>query len=608
MKRNPKNIARNPALVPLNVNPCKMCMPMGSVSALCGIKGCMNILHGSQGCATYIRRHMATHYNEPVDIASSSLTEEGTVFGGEKNLVKGLDNLITLYNPEVIGVSATCLAETIGEDVPRMIQNYLSARPEVKTKIVAVSSAGYAGTQYEGFFRALRAVVEQADMNPRPNSKVNVITGMISPADTRFLKALLAEMGVDAVLLPDISENLDGGHETAYKRLSESGTALKDIALMAGAKLSIEVASFVSEEYSPGRYLEREFGVPLARTPLPVGLRDTDAFIGLLEKAGGKRTAALQKQRARFLDAMVDSHKHNARLRAAVFGEPDFVYGVCRLLAENGALPAVAATGTVCKSLAAALEADIDAAKRFHLEEKAVVIDDCDFDTVERCARDMKVNVLVGNSDGRRIEEKLYIPLIRAAFPIHDHIGGQRVRTLGYEGALTLLDRITNALLSQTEHTFRQELYDKYYTSEKKEEHDMGTESVQAKTTVEETPVLFAVSSKGGVLVDQHFGHATDFYIYEHRGGEARFKERRSVSQYCGPDDCDGKASKLDATVAVIRDCACVITMRIGDAPMSALHKRGIKTFTTYNRIEDAVKEAAELLASSKETAAFSRY
>ena len=64
----------------LNVNPCKMCVPMGAVTAFYGIRKCMSILHGSQGCSTYIRRHMATHYNEPVDIASSSLTEQGTVF------------------------------------------------------------------------------------------------------------------------------------------------------------------------------------------------------------------------------------------------------------------------------------------------------------------------------------------------------------------------------------------------------------------------------------------------------------------------------------------------------------------------------------------------
>lgn len=139
----------------LNVNPCKMCMPMGAVSALAGIKNCMSILHGSQGCATYIRRHMATHYNEPVDIASSSLTEHGTVFGGRENLIKGLENLIKLYNPDSIGVATTCLAETIGEDVPAIIREFYDTHPEETVKIINVASAGYGGTQYEGFNKAL---------------------------------------------------------------------------------------------------------------------------------------------------------------------------------------------------------------------------------------------------------------------------------------------------------------------------------------------------------------------------------------------------------------------------------------------------------------------
>ena len=110
-------------LVRLNVNPCKMCMPMGALTAFFGIRNCMTILHGSQGCSTYIRRHMATHYNEPVDIASSSLTEQGTVFGGGENLIRGLENLIRLYRPEVIGVATSCLAETIGEDVPAILES-----------------------------------------------------------------------------------------------------------------------------------------------------------------------------------------------------------------------------------------------------------------------------------------------------------------------------------------------------------------------------------------------------------------------------------------------------------------------------------------------------
>src|ERR1035437_389412 len=245
-----------PVLVNLTTNPCKMCMPMGAVTAFYGIKGCMTILHGSQGCSTYIRRHMATHYNEPVDIASSSLTEHGTVYGGEENLVKGLDNLIRVYDPKVIGIATTCLAETIGEDVPRIVDKYLTGRKGKPGLIITAASAGYSGTQYEGYFHALFSIVSAATANSAANpaanpatanpaanpatansagsaavseirkyDTVNIITGPISPADTRFLKRLLDASGLSYILLPDLSENLDGGHEKKYEKLPGGGTS-----------------------------------------------------------------------------------------------------------------------------------------------------------------------------------------------------------------------------------------------------------------------------------------------------------------------------------------------------------------------------------------------
>jgi nitrogenase cofactor biosynthesis protein NifB len=453
-------------LVNLNVNPCKMCMPMGAVTALAGLRGCMTILHGSQGCATYIRRHMATHYNEPVDIASSSLTEEGTVFGGEKNLVKGIENLVNLYDPDVIGVCTTCLAETIGEDTPRILADFKASHPNMRANIVNVASAGYSGTQYEGFFRALRAAVEQTEPDARPNGKVNVITGHLSAADTRRLKALLNEMRVDAILLPDLSENLDGGHEETYSRLPRGGTPVSGIAKMAGARASVELTAFIDEEYSPARYLSDAHGVPLVRLNPPVGLRDTDAFVKALEDLGGTVTPELKKERARCLDAMIDSHKYNAKAVVAVFGEPDFAYSVTRLLTENGALVALAATGSVRRDFAEKILAETKRSLGYHIGADIAALDDCDFDTIERRAAELGVNILIGSSDGRRAAEHLKLPLVRCAFPIHDHVGGQRVRMLGYDGAPALLDRVTNAVLSGIEETFRGEMFEKYHRGE----------------------------------------------------------------------------------------------------------------------------------------------
>jgi nitrogenase cofactor biosynthesis protein NifB len=449
----------------------------------------MTLLHGSQGCSTYIRRHMATHYNEPVDIASSSLTEQGTVFGGEENLIKGLKNLIALYDPEVIGVATTCLAETIGEDLPRMIRDFYDANPDCRAKIIPVSSAGYSGTQYEGFFAALYAIVAHTEMSTQKHEKINVITGMLSPADTRYLKRLLRELGLQAIILPDLSDNLDGALQHQYKRLPEGGTPLEEIAQMAGSRLTVEIATFINEEYSPARYLYDTYGVPYVRCNVPIGLRDNDDLLRVLSEAGGSVSEAILSERGRYLDAMVDSHKYNAEGRAAVFGEPDFVYAAVRMCAENGIVPILAATGAKCERLGVMLEEEIRCTAAPQFIKTFEILDDCDFDTIEDWTMKLDANLLIGNSDGRRIAEKFNIPLIRCAFPIHDHVGGQRVRTIGYEGALTLLDRCTNELISRKEENFREDSYQKYYQGPRKvwgvvpgEEKDPAGKTIQERT------------------------------------------------------------------------------------------------------------------------------
>ncbi len=450
-------------LVNLNVNPCKMCMPMGSATAFYGIARCMTILHGSQGCATYIRRHMATHYNEPVDIASTSLTEEGTVFGGEKNLLQGLKNMVELYRPEVIGVATTCLAETIGEDVERYIETFHDLHPELPVKIIPVAAAGYGGSQYEGYWHALRSVVSHVDMDTTPNQYMNIIPGLLSPADVRALKDLLDQLQVPYLLLPDLGDNLDGVHTEHYERLPQAGITLAQISKMAGSRATIEFSLLNQPAYSPGTYLRDTYGVPLFQLNMPGSLRDTDALISLLKDLGAKVPERLRQSRGRFLDAMADSHKYNAAGRAVIFGEPDFVLVTARLCCENGLLPVLCATGARSKELAPLLEADLsDCARRFHVASYQV-LDNCDFDTIERKAAELGANLMIGSSDGRRVAQKLKLPLIRCAFPCHDQIGGQRVRTILYDGCLSLLDRCTNALLSQRETGFRQKVYDLYY-------------------------------------------------------------------------------------------------------------------------------------------------
>ncbi len=478
-------------LVNLNINPCKMCMPMGSATAFYGLKNCMTILHGSQGCATYIRRHMATHYNEPVDIASSSLTEQGTVYGGSDNLKKGLKNLIELYHPDIIGVMTTCLAETIGEDVPGILEAFLEENPKYRDiTLIPCQSPGYGGSQYEGYFAALYAIVSTIEMDRKKNNLVNVVTAPISPADTRYIKKMLRLFGINAILLPDLSENLDGAHDKEYNRLPHHGTDLSDLKKMGGAKLTLELCGF-ERKNSVAEYLLNTYGVPYIRLPLPVGLRDTDIFLKTLSDISGKEIPKeLKKERGRYLDSMIDSHKYNSAGRAAVFGEPDQVYSTVRMMCECGIMPVVCATGTACPELVKKAGPEIEKLGNRYLVEEYKIADKADFKDIEAMIISYQANIMVGNSDGRRIAEDLSLPLVRRGFPIHDHIGGQRLKMLGYVGSMEFMDEISNHLIDTTETTFRETLYDTFYKDtsidgKKKEEHkaeDTREEVMKRKT------------------------------------------------------------------------------------------------------------------------------
>lgn len=108
----------------------------------------------------------------------------------------------------------------------------------------------------------------------------------------------------------------------------------------------------------------------------------------------------------------------------------------------------------------------------------------------------------------------------------------------------------------------------------------------------------FAVCSRNGTLTDQHFGHAAKFYIYDFEDGVITFLEGRPIEQYCHgslEDKEDGRIYKL---IKAIEDCNCVICMRIGICPSEALKEKNIDVYTTYNLIEDGIREAVNRLYS----------
>ena len=456
--------------VNLNTNPCKMCMPIGGCLALKGIEDTMVMMHGSQGCSTYMRRHISTHYNEPIDIASSALNEKETVYGGATNLKKGMANVIKMYDPKIIGVLTTCLAETIGEDIRAISEEFKMEESVQDVDIITIATPGYGASQFEGYFATLKAVVKYFAKPTAKSEHINVITTLMTPADQRALKDILDDFDLDYTLLPDITETLDAPFMTTYHKIPKGGTPKADIERMSGAKASLEIGQLVNDDISPAQYLLNEFEVPVYRMPIPIGLENSDKLMEILSDLSGRPIPPKYvKQRGRMLDAMVDSHKYNGEGSAAIFGDPEVVLATTMLCAENGIVPEIVATGTQSKTFKAFVEA-LDFANKPY----ASILDDTDFDTIQKLVRDKKVNLLIGNSDGKFVMEKEGIPLVRIGFPVHDQVGAQRKCYIGYEGSMQFLDALTNTILDHKHSGYRQNVYNTYFQSNTNEKGANG--------------------------------------------------------------------------------------------------------------------------------------
>ncbi|HLP04248.1 MAG TPA: nitrogenase component 1, partial [Paludibacter sp.] len=393
-----------------------------------GIEGCVPLIHGSQGCATYIRRYMISHYKEPVDIASSNFSEEATIYGGSRNFITGINNIIKQYKPKVIGIASTCLSETIGEDIPGHIYQYRDAYAGNEKHLptfIHASTPSYCGSHAEGFHNTVLATIKSQAEFEKTGNHLTLFPGMVSPADIRYMKELLTDFGVKFTVFPDYSETLDNEYTAEYQLIPTGGTPIYEIKKIGNSKATIEFGTKFnkgvlrtkeSTTQTAGEWLASNYYIKNHQMPLPIGITATDRFIAAIEQITGiKLPEKHQKERGRLVDAYVDAHKYVFGKKALLYGEEDFVTAMADWCEEIGVEP--------------------------------YFIKGTDFETLREEAKTIQPDFLLGNSKGYYIAREWKIPLVRVGFPIHDRFGANRMHHIGYRGTMELFDRVVNALI-----------------------------------------------------------------------------------------------------------------------------------------------------------------
>ena len=438
------------------INPIFTCQPAGAQFASIGIKDCIGIVHGGQGCVMFVRLMFSQHYKESFEIASSSLHEDGAVFGALNRVEEGVDVLLSRYpDVKVIPIITTCSTEIIGDDIDGVVRKLNEGLLKEKyagreVHLIPVHTPSFVGSMIGGYDIAVRDFVKYFATQGEPNGKINLLTGWVNPGDVKALKYLLKAMDVDATVLFEI-ESFDSPLMPDGSAKSHGSTTIEDLRGTANAFGTLALNRY--EGARAAKFLEDEFKIPAVIGPTPIGIRNTDIFLQNLRKMTGKPIPqSLVAERGVAIDAITDvTHMFLAGKRVAIYGNPDLVVGLAEYCIDLEMKPVLLLLGddnVLYKEdpRLLALQENVD----WDME----VVTNADFWDLEDRVKNkgLELDLILGHSKGRFVAIDNAIPMVRVGFPVYDRAGPYRNPVVGYEGATWLAEQMANALFTDMEY------------------------------------------------------------------------------------------------------------------------------------------------------------
>ena len=436
---------------PLSVSPIKSSQPLGASLALLGLNRAIPLLHGAQGCTAFAKVFLVRHFREPIPLQTSALDPISSIMGADDSLFAGLRTVCEKHHPAAVGLLTTGLTEAQGADIHRVVKDFRERCPEFQAvRIVPVNTPDFSGCLESGFAAAVTAMIAEwvplqtnypssvkAGKIRSQSRLINVLCGSsLTPGDLEALRELIERFGLHPVLIPDLSDSLDGHLDAEdYHPLTTGGTPLAAFTTLSDAIATLVIGASLERA---ALLLQERTGVPTHRFPHLFGLEATDRLVMTLAGITGQPVpATVARQRAQVQDAMLDTHFLLGQARIAIAADPDLLSGFSQLLAEMGAETVAAVTSMTTPTLA-------------QLPLKQVYVGD--LDDLETLARERDAELVIGSSHALDTANRLDLPLLRAGYPLHDQFGGYQRAWIGYRGARQALFDLANALMGHAEH------------------------------------------------------------------------------------------------------------------------------------------------------------
>ena len=430
------------------VNPLKQSPPLGAALAFLGLKGIVPLFHGSQGCTAFAKVLLVRHFREAIPLATTAMTEVTTILGGEDNIEQALLTLVESAKPNLIGLLTTGLTETRGDDMDGILKSIRKRHPELDyLPIIFVSTPDYKGALQDGFAAAVNSIVATDYGTPVETyhgtslGQVTILAGsMLAPGDVEEIKETVEAFGLKPLVIPDLSGSVDGHLDDDYNSKTPGGTSVSQLQQLERSLFTVAIG----ESMRPAaETLKQKFGTNYQILPRLTGLGAVDKFIWLLAQIASYKInetndwqfnpqipKKYQRQRRQLQDAILDTHFYLGGKKISLALEPDLLYQTSWLLKEMGAEIQAAVTTTKSPIL-----------KELPFENVTIG----DLEDLENLAPGS--DLIITNSQGKGLAEKLNIPLYRMGYPIYDRLGNGSRCLIGYRGTMQFLFDVGNIFI-----------------------------------------------------------------------------------------------------------------------------------------------------------------
>ena len=413
---------------PLQLNPIKLSQPMGAMLCFLGIKNCMPLMHGAQGCASFSKVFFTRHFNDPIAVQTTAVNDITAVIdGGDYSISESIKNITKKVKPDLVGLFTTGLTETKGDDIKGatiLLQD--------QQTICYVNTPDFEGSIESGFAKSIEAIIDQlvSSTDTIDTQKAVIIPNVnIKPIEIEKLKDTVSLFGYEVVSLPDLSDSLDGHLGLKQGALSSGGITIDEIKALANASLVISIGSSVKK--AGLKLKEKNEKINILHYDSLGGLENSDKFFKDLCKIKGvsKPHPSIVRWRKRLQDALLDTHFAIGSSSVVLALEPDQCISVANTIIEAGAN----------------IKAIITTHKNDLLDDiECENLQIGDFEDVEKYLEDSEL--LITNFHGERYTMRHKKALMLRGFPDYEGLGNQLKNDILYEGSAYLLFEMANII------------------------------------------------------------------------------------------------------------------------------------------------------------------